>query len=135
MNGFPRAKAAGYMAAIFLCGAIAGWFIGLGFGKRSMFHAPPRQQDMVSHTCARLKNELSLSPEQELKIRPIIEQSCAQIHYVHTNSIARVAEVIAQSNRRVEEYLAPEQVKTFRDQERKREESFRNATHPPGPKH
>lgn len=134
MNRFPKAKAAGYMAAIFLCGAVAGWFIGFGFGKRSMFHAPPRQEDMVSHTCARLKSELSLSPEQELKIRPLIEQSSAQIHAVHTNSIARVVEVIAQSNRRVEEYLTAEQVKTFRELERKRQESFRNATHTHGPK-
>ena len=135
MNGFPKAAAAGYMAGIFLCGAIAGWFIGFGFGKRSMFRAPPRQQDMVSHICNRLKDELALSPDQELKIRPLIERSSAEIHCVHTNAVARVADVIAQANRRVEEYLTPDQVKTFREQERKREESFRNSTHSPGPKH
>ncbi len=130
MNGITKTKAAVYLAAIFLAGLVAGGVAGFTVGRHTFF-GPPTPGDMTAHTLARLKGELKLSDEQVRSIRPLVEQTSAELHALHTNSMGRVMEIIKQCNRRMEPFLTAEQRQKLAASER-RFEQF--GPKPPGPR-
>jgi Spy/CpxP family protein refolding chaperone len=93
------------LVAIFLAGAVAGAFVGFKVAHQSMSN-PPSQEQMAARWCAELKCKLALTPEQLQKIRPIVEETMAEIK---TSVGDRMSCSLSNSSSRIACVLTPEQ--------------------------
>ena len=105
---FARKKAILYLVAIFLAGLLAGGFAGFNFGRRTFFR-PPRPADMAKHMSHRLAAELTLTPDQILKIDPILIETAAALDAIHENSGRQIAAIFKTNNDRIAVFLNPAQ--------------------------
>lgn len=135
MNGITKGKAAAYLAAVFVVGLVAGGAAGFTLARHRLFHLPPPQpQVMASRMVDRLQAELGLSLEQVRKLEPIAAQAAQELETIHREVAGRVLEGMKRTNRRIDEFLTPQQQEKLRALEQKHAESFRrNASEPATP--
>jgi Spy/CpxP family protein refolding chaperone len=123
-----------YLAGVFLAGALAGGFGGYKLGRRPTFR-PPNPQSMADHWIGNLRRDLSLSDDQVVKVRPVIEAATAEADTIHAATWERTHGVISNTNRRIEPFLTLEQRQKLAEKERRRSDRFRQKGPPaPGPK-
>ena len=121
MSDLTKSKAIFYLAAVFLAGAAAGTFAGYTSGKQKSLRPPP-EEEMVAHLSARLQNKLELSAEQMKKIKPLVEQSCAEMQAVHRDSWKCVSQTYQKLNQLIARHLTPEQQLKLNEMERERQD-------------
>jgi Spy/CpxP family protein refolding chaperone len=123
MNGITKGKAVVYLAAIFGMGLLAGAFAGYGLGRRAS-HPPPSPRTMSVHILNHLSSELRLTEDQRAKIKPVVEQTSAEIRAIHENSGKSVLALIQKCDQEIAAYLDPEQKRKLAEMQKQREESF-----------
>ncbi len=117
MNRVSKAKAAAYVAAVFLVGALAGGFVGFDLGRRAFFR-PPDPRAMAERVMEWLKSDLALTEEQAGQIRPIVEAGTAEAEKIHHETFERIRTLMERDYRRIEQFLTPDQQKRLREHER-----------------
>lgn len=88
--------------------AVPGWS---GEGKPHHKHNPEKQ-------LKKLTKQLGLTEEQQVKIKPILEQKAQQLNALHL----QMKEVRQHSRAQIESELTPDQVATFKELREKRKE-------------
>ncbi len=116
MNPASKAKAAAYLAAVFLVGALAGGFVGFDLGRRA-FYRPPDPHAMADRVMDWLTSDLALSEQQVGQIRPIVEAGTAEAEQIHHETFARIRALMERDYRRIEPFLSPEQRQRLREHE------------------
>ena len=132
MNNLNKGKAILYLAAIFLAGAVGGTVVGYTSGKRKGFPPPPRPSEMTRHIIARFQSQLDLTPEQVERIRPLVEQTTANMDGIHRESWRQVSEAFKKLNQQIAEHLTDGQRKKLEAMESERREKVRKQCGPRG---
>ncbi len=118
----PKWKPWLVLGAIFLAGLLSG--VGLSVVLAPRFMHPPHPGDIKRHVMNRLTHDLDLTSDQQAKIEPIVEKSIESVEAAHVDEVARVSQIMKDSNAQIEPLLTPEQ-KTRLDQlEAQREKIF-----------
>jgi Spy/CpxP family protein refolding chaperone len=120
-----------YIAAIFLAGAATGGIVGACSAKRMMFLHPPRPHDLAEHLRFQLHSKLDLTPEQQRRIDPIVEQTGTELKAIHLEAMAKVAKAIDNTHVKIAAELTPEQRIKLEEMEKERREFLDH--HPFGP--
>jgi len=107
MNTMTKSRAAAYLLAVFLVGVVAGGAGGYAVGCRH--HGPPQRPEKGNGMVEHLTRELKLTPEQVVKLQPIAAEAAAQMQVLHDETWGKIREAARASNRRIGEFLTPEQ--------------------------
>ena len=91
-------------------------------GRGHMGMGPGRGGDPLEH----LTKELDLTPDQQAKVAPIVEQAKPQIQAIHQEAMARVRAVMENAGSQIRPLLTPEQQTKF-DAVKKAHEDMLNA--------
>jgi Spy/CpxP family protein refolding chaperone len=121
MNRLSKLKITLYLAAIFLAGAVTGGIVLMTVGRYMMF-SPPGREQMAARWCGELQSELSLTPEQMQKIKPIVNETLDQ---VKANLMQQLSTTVSNCNTRIANELTPEQKVKFKRMIDEREEMMR----------
>ncbi len=137
MNPASKAKAAAYVVAVFLVGALAGGFVGFDLGRRAFFR-PPDPRAMADRIMEWLTSDLALTEQQVGQIRPIVEAGTAEAEKIHHETFERIRALMERDYRRIEPFLTPDQQKRLREHEHRGKAGApkilgTNATLPPPP--
>jgi len=97
------------LALVFAAGAVSG-IVGTHLKFKKAFENSFNPDIWVSRTVADLQARLKLTPEQQPKIRAIVEESVFQIKKSFGTAIHETGEIIVQSWSRVDQELTPEQL-------------------------
>ena len=124
----PKVRLILSLAAMFVLGAISG--VGLTMFCHPFF-GPPRPGKIAEHLQNFLTGRLSLTADQQEKLKPITIDFAAQADKLHADSIQQFKQLADTTDDRIAPLLTPEQ-KTKLDQLRKqRDDDF--AKHVGGP--
>ena len=124
MTSLFQGRAAGYLVAVFLAGALAGGGIGYSAGRKAMFRPPPDSVQMAAHLTEKLRKEINLTPKQAEQVRPLIQQACVEMESIHGKTVQRACEIMKATNRRIEPLLSEQQRDRLRTIEAEREASM-----------
>jgi Spy/CpxP family protein refolding chaperone len=139
MNKSRVARVVLYAVFIFVAGAITGALVAPMIG-RSFMRLPDSRQ-MSGHMLAHLRSGLDLTDEQMAKIKPVIENTCADMETLHRETTKRALDRIAETNAKISAFLTPEQKAKFQKMEAEHSNRIRHTHHfgatpgppPPGP--
>ena len=130
MNGALKWKLVAGFLLVFVAGGIAGAALG-GFYARHLFfeiHRPGRMADRMK---ARLRAELSLTPEQVAKVSPIVDKTAAQLREMRRDTGRRVHEIMTEAHKQIAVNLTNEQRQKLQQIE-ERHRQWRLRHHPHG---
>jgi Spy/CpxP family protein refolding chaperone len=108
MNPASRWKIAFLVLASFVAGAVAGAFLIMGSAKDEM----RRQRDPLrwfTNTPERWRSEMKLTPEQDQKIRPILQQIDDELTNRRAVDLRETEGILSRGEDRVAAILTPEQ--------------------------
>jgi Spy/CpxP family protein refolding chaperone len=131
MNKSRAVRIALYAILIFLAGAITGVLVAPMIG-RSFMRLPDSHQ-MSLHMMAHLRSGLDLTDEQTAKIRPLVENTCADMQTIHHETMQRVMDRVADTNAKISTFLTPEQQVKFKKMEAEHRLHIRHLPHPGPP--
>jgi len=115
----------------FLTLATAGLIILGGF---SVVQAQnPRGGGAKGHRLEQLTEGLNLTPDQQAKVQPLIDQAKPQIAEIHREAMQKIKSVIASTVSQIRPLLTPEQQKKL-DENQKAHRGGMNARKGPGPR-
>jgi Spy/CpxP family protein refolding chaperone len=112
-----------YVVLIFLGGLLSGVLLAPSLGRT--FLRPPLPGEMSRRMFERMQSRLNLTPEQATKIKPLVEETGAELDVMRRDTTARVSEKIARSNERISALLTPEQKVELKKMEEERKEHMR----------
>jgi Spy/CpxP family protein refolding chaperone len=124
-NALTHWKAASYLAAIFVAGAVSGWMVSGKFARHTP-SAPPRMDEMASALRTCMHGRLNLTAEQQPKVDAIIEKSSREMQTVHGENMKRIRQVMSNRTAQLNAILTPEQQAQFAQIEKERWEMLRN---------
>jgi Spy/CpxP family protein refolding chaperone len=121
------------LVALFLAGVVVGGSAGFAAAKRKIVPQPVAEQkrdqvpkrDFADKWCSRLSSDLNLTADQVEKIKPITEETSAQLKAVHAENNDRVRAIFKGSHERIKAILTPEQLTIFEQKNREREARIR----------
>ena len=108
MNQALRWKVIAGFILVFIAGGISGAFVG-GLYARHHFFEFRHPERIGARMKERLRAELNLTPEQLVKISPIIDTTAAQLRELRRETGRRVHETIADAHRQIAPNLTEEQ--------------------------
>lgn len=120
---------------VFLAGAVLGSLFGNWHGRRFLFGQRPPGA-LAQHMSERLRDELSLTPEQSAKIAPIVEQAARKLEAIRIDAGHRVHQTLTETNLQISPDLMPEQrtkLAALEEKHRKRQGRHRRFQKPPPP--
>jgi Spy/CpxP family protein refolding chaperone len=138
----PKLKLMVGLIAIFAAGLVVGGSVGFTVGK-SKVPAPTQQvqrsdrlgpgnrdrdKERLSFTdrmCSRLKTDLNLTDEQLAQIKPIVEQTSAQVKALNEENFGRVRDIFRASHEKMKAFLTPEQIQKLEEKNREREAKWK----------
>ena len=127
-----KAKLIAGLSAIFVAGIVVGGSAGYGYAKKG--HAPKvteqrkepaPKREFAEKWCSRLIDDLGLTPEQVGKIKPITEQTSAELKLVNAENHERVRAIFKASHEKIKTILTPEQLEKFEQRNREREMRYK----------
>ena len=104
-----------YATLIFSAGAITGVLVAPKFGRH--FMRPPRPAEMSQEILHRLQRDLSLTPEQATKIRPLLEATGREMDSIRRETTQRVRARMTETNAQISQILTPTQRIEFQKME------------------
>ncbi|HXP35839.1 MAG TPA: hypothetical protein VN827_09860 [Chthoniobacterales bacterium] len=108
MNGLSRWKVVFLVLATFVAGAVTGAFFVMGSAKDEMRrNRDPRR--WFSNTPDRWRSEMKLTPEQEQKIRPILQQIDDELTNLRAMDLRETEGILSRGEDRINAILTPEQ--------------------------
>ncbi len=109
------------LTAIFLLGAATGAVTALGLAKAKA-EGKIEMENLEESIMAWAKDKLTLTPDQSVRIRPLVDLACNEYRAEQKLTLQRVIAIIRASNQRISTELTPSQIETLRESERKHEE-------------
>src|SRR5438105_11803093 len=108
MNGLSRWKIAFLVLATFVVGAVTGAFFVMGSAKDEMRrNRDPRR--WFSNTPDRWRAEMTLTPDQEQKIRPILQQIDDELTNLRALDLRATEGIRSRGEDRMDPILTPDQ--------------------------
>ena len=80
----------------------------------------PRGGGGRGHGVERLTEGLNLTPDQQAKIRPIIDQAQPKVAEIHREAMQKMKAIMASTASQIRPLLTPEQQKTFDENQKSR---------------
>jgi Spy/CpxP family protein refolding chaperone len=108
MNGLSRWKVVFLVVATFVVGAVTGAFFVMGSAKDAMRRNRDPQR-WFSNTPDRWVSEMKLTPDQEHKIRPILQQIDDELTHQRTLDLRETEGILARGEDRISLVLTPDQ--------------------------
>lgn len=109
MNPISRSAAIAYLAVTFLLGGVAGGAAGYRWGRLQWFRPPPPSGPMSQQIVQRLTAELSLTPDQQRQIEPIVQEGAAEMAKLHRETTERIHEAIRRGHEKLKPILTEAQ--------------------------
>jgi Spy/CpxP family protein refolding chaperone len=108
MNGLSRWKVVLLVLATFVVGAVTGAFFVIGSAKDEMRrNRDPRR--WFSNTPERWVSEMKLTPDQEQKVRPILQQIDDELTNLRALDLRETEGILSRGEDRIDAILKPEQ--------------------------
>jgi Spy/CpxP family protein refolding chaperone len=108
MNGPSRWKVVLLVLATFVVGAVTGAFFVMGSAKDEMQRTgDPRR--WFSNTPDRWRSEMKLTPDQEQKIRPILQQIDNELTNLRALDLRETEGILSRGEDRIDAIVKPEQ--------------------------
>src|SRR5213076_3192556 len=108
MNGVTRWKVVLLVLATFVAGAVTGAFFVMGSAKDELRrNRDPRR--FFSNTPDRWRSEMKLTPDQEQKIRPILQQIDDELTNLRALDLRETEGILSRGEDRIDAVLTPEQ--------------------------
>jgi len=131
MNKSLRWKLIVAFVLIFLAGAACGFFGAIHMHQA--FFARMAPGSMAQHMKERMRAELKLTPDQMLKISPIIDRAASQLTMAREQTMRSVHEIFSQTHREMQPLLTPEQRVKLEEMEKRHSRLLhRHGFMPPG---
>ena len=108
MNQALKWKLIAGFILVFVAGGISGTFLG-GLYARHLFFGFHHPEQIGARMKERLRTELNLTPEQVVKISPIIDKTAAELREIRRETARHVHETIAEAHRQMAANLTDEQ--------------------------
>jgi Spy/CpxP family protein refolding chaperone len=113
MNGSNRWKIAFLVLATFVVGAVTGAFFVMGSAKDEMRrNRDPRR--FFSNTPERWVSDMKLTPDQEQKIRPILQQIDDELTNLRAMDLRETEGILSRGEDRIKTLLKPDQQEKLR---------------------
>jgi Spy/CpxP family protein refolding chaperone len=113
MNGSNRWKIAFLVLATFVVGAVTGAFFVMGSAKDEMRrNRDPRR--FFSNTPERWVSDMKLTPDQEQKIRPILQQIDDELTNLRAMDLRETEGILSRGEDRMKTLLKPDQQEKLR---------------------
>lgn len=128
-----KRKAALWVGAVFLLGALLGGVLGYVFAHRSVSAANPplSEPERRAHRVEELTRELSLTPQQAQQLDAILLQRHTETKAIHDQTEAQIDQVREKGRAQVRAILTPGQLPKF-EEFLKRMDEQRKRNPPPG---
>jgi Spy/CpxP family protein refolding chaperone len=108
MNGPNRWKIAFLVLPTFVVGAVTGAFFVMGSAKDEMLrNGDPRR--WFSNTPVRWRSEMKLTPDQEQKIRPVLQQIDDELTNLRAMDLRETEGILSRGEDRINAILTPDQ--------------------------
>src|SRR5438270_4589123 len=108
MNGLNRWKIAFLILATFVAGTVTGAFFVMGSAKDEMRrNRDPRR--WFSNTPDRWRTDMKLTPDQQQKIRPILQQIDDELSNLRALDLRETEGILGRGQDRIDPLLKPEQ--------------------------
>jgi Spy/CpxP family protein refolding chaperone len=120
-----------YAVLIFLAGALTGALVAPMIGRS--FMRLPNSHQMSRLMLAHLRSGLDLTAEQEAKIKPLVEKTCADMEAIHHETTQRVVDRLTETSEKISAFLTPEQRVKLKKMEAEHRLHIRHFHHPGGP--
>jgi hypothetical protein len=118
MSPLSKPKAVLYLTGIFLAGVVTGVVLTFVVGR----HLMPDQEKMARHWTRELQVKLNLTPEQVLKVEPIIRETIAGFKTTVAND---ALSSLSNCNTRIAAELTPEQMPKFEQMKQEQQDFVR----------
>jgi hypothetical protein len=116
------------MGLIFLVGVITGG--ALMFGFRPDLSHPPGPQQIRNHWLMHLTERLQLTPDQQAKIQPILEDAGAEIQKHHRDELEQISQIMQAANDKITPLLTAAQQAEMKQMEAERKGDFQRHMRP-----
>ncbi len=100
------------LIGIFVAGAVSGGFVTLRVA-RHMMPKPHSPENWGPARLKKLSERLSLTPEQEEKVKPIMKRDMDDLSHIRVNCMAEAKRIFARMEHDIAEVLTPEQRTKF----------------------
>ena len=125
MNGPSRWKIAFLVLATFVVGAVTGAFFIMGSAKDEMRRGrDPRR--WFSNTPDRWVTEMQLTPDQQQKIRPILQQIDDELTNLRAMDLRETEGILSRGEDRIKTHLKPDQQTRLHDTFERRRQHLRD---------
>jgi Spy/CpxP family protein refolding chaperone len=130
-----KRKAALWVGAVFLLGALLGGVLGFVFAHRpvSAANAPLSEPERRARRVEQLTKELALTPQQAQQLDSILLQRHTETKAIHDQLDAQMNQVRDKGRAQVRTILTPEQLPKFEDFLKRMDEERKRNTPPPHP--
>jgi len=116
----PRLRNILIVVAIFVAGVVTGSVNSIGVGQRMAEHRL-RVDNLRSTLMDILKSELELTPEQVVRIEPLVNQACEEYRAITLETVQRVTQLVQAANGRIARELTPAQAEKLDRLEQERQ--------------
>ena len=128
----PKVRLILSLVAMFVLGAISG--VGLSQFCHPFFFGPPRPGKIAEHMQDFLTERLTLTADQQEKLKPIIADFATQADKLHADSIQQFKQLGDSTDDRIAALLTPEQKAKLDQLRKQRDDDFmRHGGGPGGP--
>src|SRR5437588_1331262 len=108
MNGLNRWKVVFLLIATFVAGVATGGFLTMGSAKDELRRGrDPRR--WFTNTPDRWRSDMKLTPEQDQKIRPILQQIDDELNNLRALDLRETEGILSRGEDRIDPILTPEQ--------------------------
>ena len=109
MNKPTQGKIIAYMVALFVAGGICGAMVAARMAANAQTLIVNRSPEIAAKIQKKLTARLALTPEQLLKIQPLIEKTSEELEASHRDCLKRISLAIDNLHTELDPVLTPEQ--------------------------
>ena len=125
MNEPMRWRMFGYMAALFIAGAISGAAVMSRNAAGSQTLKVGRTNEIAGLNRQKLNLNLDLSPEQREKFEPLIKKTSEELEASHLDCLKRISDALARMHEQLKPDLTPDQLEKLKQVEADRRVKMR----------
>jgi Spy/CpxP family protein refolding chaperone len=115
------------LAVIFIAGALSGAALTMALAPHFMH--PPGEAQMRTKWMTHLTQKLNLTPDQQAKIQPILEDAAKSIQSLHREEVGKVSQIFKSTDDQIAAILTPEQNAELKKMQAEREKAFPGHMH------
>ncbi|MCZ7636442.1 MAG: hypothetical protein M5U12_10710 [Verrucomicrobia bacterium] len=124
MKNLTKVRAALYLVAVFLAGAVVGGVAVYAWGRPAPFRPPPPVEEIAKEIAARYQKELGLSEADVERLRPIAAEAAQAMVELHHDVMQRVITQFRRTHEQMATWLTPEKLEKLRAFEARESRKF-----------